>query len=235
MNPEIMQTADLTGASYSAVLFGMIAASAFLLLGTGWVGKSWKLPVALCAVACVVGMVSHYEARATWLAAGQVPIVYHYAGWVVSIPLQVLALYFFVRQVGRVPLALFWRLTVVSVLMILVRYGGESGYIHATLSFLIGIVFWLYILGELYFGQMDQVVAKGGGGAVKRGYFWLRLIVTIGWAVYPLGNFITSFAGFVDDGSLSVTYNAADFLNRIAFGLAVLATALAAEQEQHHA
>ena len=61
---------------------------------------------------------------------------------------------------------------------------------------------------------------------VKRGYFWLRLIVTVGWAIYPLGNFITSFGGYVDTGALSVAYNIADFLNRMAFGVAVLAAAM---------
>ena len=70
---------------------------------------------------------------------------------------------------------------------------------------------------------------------MQRGYFWLRLIVTVGWAIYPLGNFITSFGGYVDDGALSVAYNLADFLNRMAFGLAVLATGVLASEVPDHA
>ena len=49
------------------------------------------------------------------------------------------------------------------------------------------------------------------------------LIVTVGWAIYPLGNFLTSFAGVADAGALTVAYNLADVLNRMAFGVAVLA------------
>ena len=69
-----------------------------------------------------------------------------------------------------------------------------------------------------------MILHSAVGDALRRGYFWLRLIVTVGWAIYPLGNFLTAFAGMVDDGSLSVAYNLADILNRMAFGVAVLAT-----------
>ena len=102
------------------------------------------------------------------------------------------------------------------------------------MSFLIGIVFWLYILGELYFGQMDEAVSGAENDAMQRGYFWLRIIVTVGWAIYPLGSFIVSFTAYVDDGRLSLTYNLADFVNRIAFGLAVMATALISAGDRRH-
>ena len=229
---QAMQSIDLTGASYSAALMGLIGTAAFLFLGTGWVKRGWKVPVALCAVAALIGVVGLYEARTAWLAGGVVPIVYHYVDWVISMPVLVIALYFYARQVGTLSIALFWRLVVTSVLMVVIRYGGEAGFVHATLAFLIGIIFWLYILGELYFGQMDEAISKAGIGPIKRGYFWLRLIVTIGWAIYPLGNFIVSFNGVTDTGAISTTYNLAEFVNRIAFGLTVLATIVATSQEE---
>jgi sensory rhodopsin len=191
--------------------------------------------VTLCAIAALVGVGAAWEAREAWLAGGGVPVVYHYVGWSVSIPLQVLALYFLTRTAGKLGPGLFWRLVVVSVLMVFVRYLGEAQYMHSTLAFLIGLVFWLYILGELYFGRMDDAVRSSTGDALRRGYFWLRLIVTVGWAIYPLGNFLTAFAGMVDDGSLSVAYNLADILNRMAFGVAVLSVGVAVSEEVGHA
>ena len=228
----VYETADLTAASYSTAVFGLAATAVLLLLGTGWVSRSWKVPVALCAIAALIGVGAVFEARAAWLAAGKVPIVYHYVGWAVSMPLQVLALYFYAGRHGRLGLGLFWRLVVVSILMVFVRYLGEAAYMHATLAFLIGLVFWLYILGELYFGRMDEAVRGSLSEPVRRGYFWLRLIVTVGWAIYPLGNFITSFGGYADNGALSVAYNIADFLNRMAFGVAVLAAAVLDSEER---
>ena len=230
----VFETADLTAASYSTAVFGLVATSALLLLGTGWVRRVWKLPVALCALAALVGVGAVFEARNAWLASQSVPVVYHYVGWAISMPLQVLALFFLALSCGKLGLGLFWRLAIVSVLMVFVRYLGEAGFMHATLAFLIGLVFWLYILGELFFGRMDEVIRGAHREYVQRGFFWLRLIVTVGWAIYPLGNFITSFGGYVDDGALSVAYNIADFLNRMAFGVAVLATAMLDSEEETH-
>ncbi len=231
----VFATADLTAASYSVALFGLAATSVLLLLGTAWVDRGWKIAVALCAIAAMVGVGAVYEARSALAAAGKVPVVYHYVGWTISMPLQIMALYFFARQTGRLGLGLFWRLVVVSVLMVFVRYLGEAEYMHATLAFLIGLIFWLYILGELFFGRMDETIRLSLNPAIQRGYFWLRLIVTVGWAIYPLGNFITSFGGYVDDGALSVAYNLSDFLNRMAFGVAVLASAMLANEEHENA
>jgi len=230
----VFQTTDLTAASYSVAMFGLVATSVLLLIGTGWVSRGWKVPVTLCAVAAVVGLAAIYDARAAWAVAGKVPIVYHYVGWAVSMPLQVVALYFFAGQMGNVGIGLFWRLVVVSVLMVFVRYLGEAGFMHPTLAFLIGLIFWLYILGELFFGKMDEVIRVAGARPVQRAYFWLRLIVTVGWAIYPLGNFITSFGGYVDDGALSIAYNLADVLNRMAFGIAILAAAVMASEAPDH-
>ncbi|MDH6265620.1 sensory rhodopsin [Rhizobium sp. SG_E_25_P2] len=231
----VYQTTDLTAASFSVALFGLAATTALLLMGTAWVGQKWRLPVALCAIAALIGVGSIYEARAAWLAGHGVPVVYHYVGWAVSMPLQVIALFFVVGAAGALSVGLFWRMAIVSALMVFVRYLGEAQFMHPTLAFLIGLVFWLYLLGEFYFGRMDDVVRASTGDELRRGYFWLRLIVTIGWAIYPLGNFLTAFAGVADDGSLSVAYNVADILNRMAFGVAVLATAILATGRSTHA
>lgn len=231
----VFETADLTAASYSVAMFGLAATTVLLLMGTAWVGARWKLPVALCAIAALVGVAAAWEGRAAWAAGGAVPVVYHYVGWAVSMPVQVLALYFFAATSRPLGAGLFWRLVVVAVLMVFVRYLGEAAWMNATLAFLIGLVFWLYILGELYFGRMDDAVREAPGDPVRRGYFWLRLIVTVGWAIYPLGNFLTSFAGIADTGALTVAYNLADILNRMAFGVAVLATGALSPAEARHA
>ena len=230
----VFETADLTAASYSTAILGLVASAVLFLLGTAWVARGWKIPVALCSMAALVGALAAFEGRAAWGAVQQVPVVYHYVGWAISMPLQVLALFFFATCCGKVGTGLFWRLVIVSVLMVFVRYLGEAQLMHATLAFLIGLVFWLYILGELFFGQMEETVQQSQDSQLIRGYFCLRLIVTIGWAVYPLGNFISSFGGYVDGGALSVTYNLADFINRMAFGAAVFATAMIHSEETAH-
>jgi len=235
MNNPLMQTIDLVGASYSAALMGMLATTLLLFIGTAWVRRGWKIPVTLCAIATLVGVVSLYEARLVWLAQSQVPLVYHYVGWIISLPVLVTAIYFFARNVGPVSVSLFWRLLIVSVLMVLFRYLGEAGIVYSTLAFLISLAFWLYVMGELFFGQMEEAISKSTLASTKRGYFWLRLIVTIGWAVYPLGSFVISFSAYTDTGGLSVAYNIGAFVNLMAFGLTVLTTAMMASQGEENA
>jgi bacteriorhodopsin len=226
VNVSALQTTDIVGGSFTLALLGMVGAAVLLLLATGWVGRAWKLPVALAAIVALVAAVDYFEAREVWLAAKQAPIIYRYSAWMITIPLQVLTLYFFVATVGAPSVALFWRLLVVSVFTVLVRYLGEAGFTHAALSFLIGIVGWLYILGECFFGQMNEIVGRSEDETLQRGYFWLRLIVTIGWAIYPLSDFIANFAGGADGGGRALAFNLADFVNRIGFGLVILAVAM---------
>ena len=53
----------------------------------------------------------------------------------------------------------------------------------------------------------------------------MRMIVTVGWAIYPLGYVFGYLTGGVDADTLNVVYNLADFLNKIAFGLVIWAAA----------
>merc|ERR1719384_2200402 len=53
----------------------------------------------------------------------------------------------------------------------------------------------------------------------------MRFIVTVGWSIYPLGYFFGYLMGGVDDNSLNLVYNLADFINKIAFCLAIWASA----------
>jgi sensory rhodopsin len=142
------------------------------------------------------------------------------------VPVQVMVLYFYIAAIQAPPVGLFWRLLVVAIVTILARYMGEVDFMNPTLGFLIGIAGWLYILGEIFFGRLSEINTKSANETVRTGFFWLRLIVTVGWAVYPLCNFVASFAGGVDEGRLSIVYNLADFINQITFGLIVLAVAL---------
>jgi len=226
MDINMLKSTDVTGGSFSLMLAGSIGATVLLLLGTGWIAKKWKLPVALAAIVTLVASLYYFQAREVWLAFGHMPVIYRYIDWMITIPVQVLALFFFIGALTPPPTGLFWRLLVVAVITILARYMGEAGFMYATLGFLIGIVGWLYILGEVFFGKLSEISTKHGNETVQTGYFWLRLIITVGWAIYPLCNFIATYGGGVEEGRLSIVYNLADVVNQIAFGMIILAVAM---------
>jgi bacteriorhodopsin len=54
----------------------------------------------------------------------------------------------------------------------------------------------------------------------------MRMIVTIGWAIYPLGYVFGYLAGGIDSNTLNIIYNLADFVNKLAFGLVIWAAAM---------
>ncbi len=226
MSTKLLQATDIASGTFSLLLVATLAATVLLLMGTGWVSKKWKLPVALAGLVTLVSALHYFEASQLWQASGQMPAIYRYIAWFVTMPLQVATLYFFVGAMSSLSIWLFWRLLVVSVVMVLARYLGETNLMYPTLGFLIGLVAWLYILGEVFFGRMGEVSAKSSNLSIHRGYFWLRLIVTVGWAVYPLCYFIAGFAGGVAENKLNIVYNLADLVNQIAFGLAILTAAM---------
>lgn len=226
MDVKVLQATDVTGGTFSLALAGTIAAAVLLLLGTGWVARRWKLPVGLSATFLVVSAAFYFEAREVWTVAGQMPVIYRYVAWMVTVPIQVVTLYFFIGAMATPTVGLFWRLLVVSVVMVLARYMGEVEFLNATLAFLIALALWLYILGEVFFGRLSELNARHSTESVQRGFFWLRLIVSVGWAVYPLCYFIARFAGGVGEGPLSIVYNLADIVNQILFGLIVLTVAM---------
>ena len=49
----------------------------------------------------------------------------------------------------------------------------------------------------------------------------MRIIVLVGWAIYPLGYVLGLMMGTVDVNVLNGVYNLADFINKILFGLII--------------
>merc|ERR1739849_71421 len=100
------------------------------------------------------------------------------------------------------------------------RLPGETKAINPWIGFFLGMCGWAFILFEIFAGESAQ--ASGSASeAVKQSFNNMRIIVSLGWAIYPAGYFL----GQINDSAgaaqaLNVTYNIADFVNKIAFVLA---------------
>jgi sensory rhodopsin len=226
MNASPLLPLDVASATFLLMTAAMAATTVLLLTSGRWVSPRWRLPVALSSLVPLVGVLHYGLSSLVWLQAHDMPVVFRYADWMIAAPVQVLTLYFFIQTVSSTPTGLFWRLLIASVAMVLARYMGETDLLYPTLGFLIGLLLWLYLLGELYFGRMAEIAAQSASDPVRLGFFWLRLIVTIGWALYPLSFLIVRLGNGADVAKMSVIYNLADLINQIAFVLAVLAAAI---------
>jgi sensory rhodopsin len=218
------QTSDVTGSALAAATMGSLAAAALMALGLAWVSERWRIPVALAAVALGISALFYMSADELWLVGGKLSAGPRFAAWFAAQPLLVAAAYFFANIAGPVPAGVFWRSTLAAFLMVLCRYLGDAHIFNPTLGVLLSIAFWLYILGEMYFGKMAEVMRKASR-PIQIGYFWIRLVMTIGWAVIPILHFVDVVIG-VGHGPVIVTlYTIADLVNLIALALIYLAVA----------
>jgi bacteriorhodopsin len=225
MNQMLMPT-DVVGGSFWLLSLAMVGATIFFLLERNRVAGRWHTTMTLLGVVMLVSAIHYYYAKDMWVNTGTAPIILRYLDWVLTHPMQVVLFYVVLTAVTTVSTALFWRLLIGSLVMVIGEFLGAAGYMSATLGFLIGLVGWLYILGELYMGEAGQSNAKKGNEATHLAFNGLRLILTIGWAIYPLGYFIEHLGGGVDTNSLNIIYNLADFLNKIVFGFVIYRAAV---------
>ena len=128
--------------------------------------------------------------------------------------------YIILKAVGAsVSAGSFWRLLIGTLVMLIGGYLGEAQIISALLGFIIGMIGWAVIIWEIFRGEASQAAEAKEG--IKSAFNALRIIVLIGWAIYPLGYVFGYMLGSVDDASLNIIYNLADFVNKILFGLII--------------
>merc|ERR1711904_588210 len=73
-----------------------------------------------------------------------------------------------------------------------------------------------FILFEIFAGEAGNT-ASGTNKYVAASFSTMRLIVTVGWSIYPMGYFFGYLMGSVQDATLNLVYNLADFVNKIEF------------------
>ena len=224
-----LATDDFVGISFWIISMGMLAATAFFFMEQANVGAQWRKSVNVAGLVTGIAFINYVYMRGVWIETGDAPTVYRYVDWFITVPLQLIAFYLILSAVRKVNSNIFWRILIGSLVMLIGGFLGVTGKIPATLGFVIGIGGWIYILYEIYSGEAGKAVAKSGNKALVTAFGSLRMIVTIGWAIYPLGYIFGYLIGTdaIDANSLNIIYNLADFVNKIAFGLIIWSCAVA--------
>jgi len=222
----LLASDDFVGISFWLISMGMLAATAFFFMERSSVVTGWKTSVTVAGVITGIAFIHYIYMRGVWVQTGDLPTVYRYIDWLVTIPLQMVEFYLILAAVRKVPSGIFWRLLIGSLIMLIGGYLGEAGYIPATLGFVIFMAGWIYVLYEIFSGEAGKAAAKSGNKSFSTAFSALRMIVTLGWAIYPLGYVFGNLTGGIDENSLNVIYNLSDFINKIAFGLIIWAAAV---------
>jgi bacteriorhodopsin len=222
----LLASDDFVGISFWVIAMGMAAATVFFFMERGSVAAGWKTSVTVAGLVTGVAFVHYMYMRDVWVMTGDSPTVYRYIDWLITVPLQMVEFYLILAAVGKANSGMFWRLLIGSLVMLIGGYLGEAGYINAMLGFIVGMAGWIYILYEVFSGEAGKAAAKSGNKALVTAFSAMRMIVTVGWAIYPLGYVFGYLVGGVDANTLNVIYNLADFINKIAFGLVIWSAAV---------
>jgi len=220
---------DFVGISFWIISMALIAATVFFFLERDRVSAKWKTSLTVSGLVTLVAAVHYFYMRDVWVATGSTPTVFRYIDWLITVPLLMIEFYLILSAITRVPVGVFWRLMVGTLVMLVGGYLGEAGYLAVWPAFIIGMAGWAYILYEIFLGEAGKINATSAPPAVQSAFKAMRLIVVFGWAIYPVGYFfgyLTGAGPAESANALNIIYNLADFLNKVAFGLIIWAVAV---------
>jgi len=214
-----LQSDDNVAISFWIISIAMIAATFFFFAEAATVKAHWRTSLNVGALVTLVAGVHYMYMREYWVQVHKSPIVYRYVDWSITVPLQMIEFNLILKAAGKnTSSAMFYKLLLGTVAMLLCGYLGEIKALPPMVGFAGGLCGWGFILFEIFAGE-----AGGAAGecseAVSTSFNNMRMIVTVGWAIYPAGYFFGYLMGSVDETFLNVLYNIADFVNKIAFVL----------------
>ena len=223
----MLDPGDFVGVSFWIISAAMVAATFFFYMERDRAVGKWKTSLSVASLVTGIAAIHYFYMRDVWVATGESPTVFRYVDWLLTVPLQIIEFYLILAAITAVASSLFWRLMTASVVMLVAGYLGEvagAGSSALWPCFAVGLASWLYIVYEIFAGEASKISAENGTPASQKAFNALRLIVTVGWVIYPLG-YVYGYAGGGDADTLNLIYNLADFVNKIAFGVVIWAAA----------
>jgi bacteriorhodopsin len=222
---------DINSISQFSFYFGtaaMLCSAVFFFFERGEVNPKWRTSVTVAGLVTFIAFFHYWYMRDAWgpaLASGDLTQL-RYIDWLITVPLQIVEFYLILKVVGKVTISLFWQLLVASIVMLIGGLLGEMDVIDATIGFVIGMIGWLYVVYLIFVGGAAKASAEGGNKSVQSAFNSMKLIVLVGWAIYPIGYILGNMID-INDGVqiMNIVYNFADLINKTAFGLVIWAAA----------
>jgi bacteriorhodopsin len=200
-----LDPSDAVGISFWVISISMVAATVFFLMESLRVKGKWRTSLVVGALVTLVAGVHYFYMRDVWVATGASPTVFRYVDWIITVPLQMIEFYLILAACTAVAGGVFWRLFLGSLVMLIGGYLGEAGFINVTIGFVIGMVGWIFILYEIFAGEASKISAESAPESVQSAFNTMKWIVTIGWAIYPIGYFMGYLMGGADVNALNFT------------------------------
>ena len=216
-----LATDDVVGISFWIATAVMAAGALFFFVERSTVKASWQTSLTVAALVCFVAFWHYMYMRDVWVMTGESPTVYRYIDWLITVPMQIVEFYLILAACTAVSLGVFWKLLAGSLVMLLGGYFGETGVLSPMMGFVVGMLGWVFIIYYIFVGEAAQIKDSAGNENLVMAFDGIKWIVTIGWAIYPIGYFMGYLGGGVDSAGLNTLYNLADLVNKFLFGLVI--------------
>lgn len=216
---------------FSAMAAGVV----YFALERQSLAVEYQMVATLSAALVSIAAINYWTMKDFSFVVGEAGVVefpthFRYVDWLLTTPM-LLAIIPILVGMKRGVKSMMAKLLIADVIMIVTGYIGETsingGLFPTTVGWIfyaIGVLAFAYILYILYavMSAAETQLPPERARAVGT----LKLFVTIGWCVYPLGFFMT----LVGDGATAgmvreLIYNFADIINKVGFCMVAVAAA----------
>ena len=180
---EILAVDDYVGISFWLAAAIMLAATVFFFVERSDVPVKWKTSLTVAGLVTGVAFWHYLYMRGVWIYAGETPTVFRYIDWLITVPLQIIEFYLIIAAVTAISSAVFWKLLIASLVMLIGGFIGEAGLGDVVVWWIVGMIAWLYIIYEIFAGETAKANASTGNAASQQAFNTIKWIVTIGWAI----------------------------------------------------
>ena len=190
----------LTQFSFYFGAASMLCASIFFFFERGEVAAKWRTSVTVAGLVTFIAFFHYLTMRDSSVWAASAPnfddlTSLRYVDWLVTVPLQIVEFYLILKVVGKVSSSVFWQLLVASVVMLVGGLLGETVTVFELIGFVMGMVGWAAVVYLIFAGGAAKASADGKNAAVQSAFNSMKLIVLVGWAIYPVGYIIGNLIG----------------------------------------
>lgn len=205
---------DTVGISFHMVILSLLATTIFLLLEQKNIEKKWHTSNNVSILVLIIAAYHYFNMQNKWIDNKSNPVIYRYMDWFITVPLLIIEFYIILNVETNIPISIFYKLLIASILMLLFGFLGELNIIDRVLGFVLGSIFWVYIVYQILYGELQQYKKKINNKTVHFIYNNLKWIIIVGWAIYPLGYIL-------NNTDMNLVYNIGDFVNKILYALII--------------
>ncbi|WP_373524213.1 bacteriorhodopsin-like [Aquiflexum sp.] len=207
----------------------MFASAVFFFVERGSVSDKWKTSLLVSGLITGIAAVHYYYMRDFYLQTGQSPTAFRYVDWTLTVPLMCVEFYLLTKPFGAKTSTLS-KLILASLLMLITGYIGETSGIDNNIMWgIFSTIGYLYIVYEVFAGDVAKLARGSESPALNRAMFLLKIFITLGWSIYPIGYMVLPgnlLSGAFEVSSIDLFYNLADAINKIGFGLVIYSVAI---------